>query len=66
MPSLPCLTAQGDCPLSLVPASKHGEVNPVFRQVSVIFDEEGVGYMYYTAVGGKGRGIGLLTSKPMQ
>lgn len=35
------------------------------HKVSIIFDDDGVGYMYYTAVGPKGRGIALLTSKPM-
>ena len=31
----------------------------------MIYDDNGVGYLYYTAVGVKGRGIALLTSKPM-
>jgi hypothetical protein len=34
------------------------------HKVSVFFDSEGVGYLYYTAVGAKGRGIALITSKP--
>eukprot|EP00040_Diaphanoeca_grandis_P017567 m.91823 g.91823 ORF g.91823 m.91823 type:complete len:502 (+) comp26503_c1_seq2:82-1587(+) len=34
------------------------------HKISIIFDN-GVGYLYYTAVGTKGRGIALLTSKPM-
>merc|ERR1712187_39429 len=35
------------------------------HKISIIYDEEGTGYMYYTAVGPKGRGIALLTSRPM-
>ena len=37
------------------------------HKVSVIYDQDtGVGYMYYTAVSYKyGRGIALLTSKPV-
>ena len=35
------------------------------HKISIIYDDAGVGYMYYTAVGPKGRGIALLTSKPM-
>ena len=36
------------------------------HKTSTIYDDNGVGYMYYTAVGKGGRGIGLLTSQPMQ
>ena len=36
------------------------------HKISIIYDEQGVGYLYYTAVGPKGRGIALLTSKPVQ
>ena len=36
------------------------------HKISIVYDDEGVGYMYYTAVGGKGRGIALLTSKPVE
>ena len=33
------------------------------HKISIIFDGEGVGYLYYTAVsGGNRRGIALLTS----
>jgi hypothetical protein len=35
------------------------------HKISMIYDRAGVGYMYYTAVGGKGRGIALLTSRPL-
>jgi hypothetical protein len=35
------------------------------HKISLIYDDQGVGYLYYTAVGGKGRGIALLTSKPL-
>ena len=35
------------------------------HKISLIYDSDGVGYMYYTAVGSKGRGIALLTSKPV-
>lgn len=34
------------------------------HKISIVYDAEGTGYMYYTAVGPKGRGIALLTSKP--
>lgn len=34
------------------------------HKISIIYDEDGVGYLYYTAVGNRGRGIALLTSKP--
>mmetsp|Transcript_95052 Transcript_95052/g.167872 ORF Transcript_95052/g.167872 Transcript_95052/m.167872 type:complete len:395 (-) Transcript_95052:35-1219(-) len=34
------------------------------HKISIVYDENGTGYMYYTAVGPKGRGIALLTSKP--
>ena len=37
-----------------------------YVQVSIVYDEQGTGYLFYTAVGPKGRGIALLTSKPMQ
>eukprot|EP00037_Helgoeca_nana_P022532 m.230255 g.230255 ORF g.230255 m.230255 type:complete len:506 (+) comp26021_c0_seq1:272-1789(+) len=33
------------------------------HKVSLIYDADGVGYLYYTAVGPKGRGIALLTSR---
>jgi hypothetical protein len=33
------------------------------HKVSVVYDGKGVGYMFYTAVGPKGRGIALLTSE---
>ena len=36
------------------------------HKISLIYDDGGVGYLYYTAVGPKGRGIALLTSKPVQ
>jgi hypothetical protein len=36
------------------------------HKISLLFDDAGVGYMYYTAVGAKGRGIALLTSKPLR
>ena len=32
------------------------------HKVSLIYDDKGVGYLYYTAVGSKGRGIALLRS----
>ena len=35
------------------------------HKISIIYDDNGVGYLYYTAVGPKGRGIALLTSKPV-
>jgi hypothetical protein len=35
------------------------------HKVSIIY-KDGVGYLYYTAVGGKGRGIALLTSEPVK
>jgi len=35
------------------------------HKVSLLYDAEGTGYMYYTAVGAKGRGIALLTSRPL-
>ena len=35
------------------------------HKVSLVYDENGVGYLFYTAVGRKGRGIALLTSKAM-
>lgn len=35
------------------------------HKISLIYDDKGVGYLYYTAVGAKGRGIALLTSKPL-
>ena len=34
------------------------------HKISIIFDDEGTGYLFYTAVGPKGRGIALLTSQP--
>ena len=34
------------------------------HKISIIY-HDGVGYLYYTAVGTKGRGIALLTSKPL-
>jgi hypothetical protein len=34
------------------------------HKISIIY-QNGVGYLYYTAVGKKGRGIALLTSKPL-
>ena len=34
------------------------------HKISIIY-HKGVGYLYYTAVGPKGRGIALLTSKPV-
>mmetsp|Transcript_14564 Transcript_14564/g.43111 ORF Transcript_14564/g.43111 Transcript_14564/m.43111 type:complete len:502 (-) Transcript_14564:89-1594(-) len=33
------------------------------HKVSLAYDADGVGYLYYTAVGSKGRGIALITSK---
>ena len=36
------------------------------HKISIIYDDKGVGYLYYTAVGPKGRGIALLTSEPLQ
>eukprot|EP01051_Picozoa_sp_SAG22_P016205 SAG22_NODE_2245_length_2796_cov_2.307008_2_plen_224_part_00 len=35
------------------------------HKISIIYDSKGVGYLYYTAVGPKGRGIALLTSEPL-
>eukprot|EP00039_Didymoeca_costata_P023566 m.7531 g.7531 ORF g.7531 m.7531 type:complete len:475 (-) comp3729_c0_seq2:12-1436(-) len=35
------------------------------HKISIIYDSEGIGYLYYTAVGKLGRGIALLTSKPL-
>lgn len=35
------------------------------HKVSLVYDSDGVGYLYYTAVGPRGRGIALLTSRPL-
>ena len=34
------------------------------HKISILF-KDGVGYLFYTAVGPKGRGIALLTSEPV-
>eukprot|EP00041_Stephanoeca_diplocostata_P018472 m.386796 g.386796 ORF g.386796 m.386796 type:complete len:107 (+) comp21024_c0_seq2:158-478(+) len=51
----------------LYPAGGHpaGIDSQHAHKISIIYDDEGVGYLYYTAVGPRGRGIALLTSKPM-
>jgi len=36
------------------------------HKISLIYSADGVGHLFYTAVGGKGRGIALLTSRPVQ
>ena len=36
------------------------------HKISIIYDEHGTGYLYYTAVGKNGRGIALLTSRPLE
>eukprot|EP00658_Telonema_sp_P-2_P061997 TRINITY_DN50657_c0_g1_i1.p1 TRINITY_DN50657_c0_g1~~TRINITY_DN50657_c0_g1_i1.p1 ORF type:complete len:427 (+),score=84.52 TRINITY_DN50657_c0_g1_i1:100-1281(+) len=35
------------------------------HKISIVYEDD-VGYLFYTAVGPKGRGIALLTSKPLQ
>ena len=35
------------------------------HKVWLVYDDKGVGYLYYTAVGPHGRGIALLTSEPV-
>ena len=35
------------------------------HKVWLVYDDKGVGYLYYTAVGPHGRGIALLTIEPV-
>eukprot|EP00911_Craspedida_sp_UC1_P002762 UC1_evm1s2026 len=54
-------------PVPLYKAGAHpqGTDSAHAHKVSIVFDNKGTGYMYYTAVGPYGRGIALLTSHPV-